>query len=253
MARDLYIGDHWRAACTAYAHTLKYSSRAELWVVSAGYGLVRSTRALKAYGATFASGSADSVWRGGTDGDRRTELAAWWAALDHESSVADLLGRDTVVVIAAGVPYVEALDVEIRSALDRDVSAERLSIISAGSPPNAASLPVSGRFRRAFGGTDAALNARVLATLAADAPEHHFRRSAMSAVLTGITAHTIATERTSGKRAEDGEIVHRIKGMRRMNPSLSRTQALRELRRSGMACEQRRFGYLWAETLKAKP
>src|SRR5437868_2723373 len=34
-ALELYVGDHWRAACDAYRLAHQYSSRAELWVVSA--------------------------------------------------------------------------------------------------------------------------------------------------------------------------------------------------------------------------
>ena len=70
-AQDLYVGDHWRAACEAYRLAQQYSSRAELWVVSAGYGLIPSSKTIKPYSATFATGSADSVWRGPADGDRQ--------------------------------------------------------------------------------------------------------------------------------------------------------------------------------------
>src|SRR5262245_22268315 len=41
---ELYVGEHWRVVRDAYELTLKYSVRAELWVVSAGYGLVESAR-----------------------------------------------------------------------------------------------------------------------------------------------------------------------------------------------------------------
>src|SRR6266516_150099 len=45
-AQDLYVGDHWRAACEAYRLAQLYSSRAELWVVSAGYGLITSSKTI---------------------------------------------------------------------------------------------------------------------------------------------------------------------------------------------------------------
>src|SRR5262249_11368130 len=77
-AADLYMGDHWSAACKAYMLAKRYSSRAELWVISAGYGLIASSKTIKPYSATFANGSDDSVWRGTQDGDRQERLKAWW-------------------------------------------------------------------------------------------------------------------------------------------------------------------------------
>src|SRR4051794_32552373 len=60
-AQKLYMGAHWTAACQAFRLAQRYSSRAELWVISAGYGLIALDTAIKPYGATFASGSTDSV------------------------------------------------------------------------------------------------------------------------------------------------------------------------------------------------
>src|SRR3954452_10755863 len=78
--RDLYAGEHWRVACNAYELTLKFSSRAELWIISAGQGLVASHERIKSYSATFSSGFPDSVWRGSADGDRRQCLREWLAS-----------------------------------------------------------------------------------------------------------------------------------------------------------------------------
>src|SRR5690349_15590446 len=69
-ADALYAGEHWRAACEAYRLTRLYSDRAELWIMSGGYGLIPATKLIKSYGATLASGDADSVWRGPADGGR---------------------------------------------------------------------------------------------------------------------------------------------------------------------------------------
>src|SRR5438105_4578850 len=50
VAIELYAGDHWHSACQAYRLARRYSSRAELWVMSAGYGLIRSNTPIKPYG-----------------------------------------------------------------------------------------------------------------------------------------------------------------------------------------------------------
>src|SRR4051812_36774954 len=82
-AHELYVGEHWRLVCAAYESALKFSTRAELWVISAGYGLIASANPVKSYGATFSTGSPDSVWRGPRDGHRRAGIQEWWSALPH--------------------------------------------------------------------------------------------------------------------------------------------------------------------------
>ena len=51
------------------------------------------------------------------------------------------------------------------------------------------------------------------------------------------------------KSMPDDLIASQIQTMRSQVPGLSRTRALRELRRSGIACEQTRFASLWSRTL----
>lgn len=245
-AEDLYSGDHWHAARTAYRLTLRYTSRAELWVVSAGYGLVGRTKLLKSYSATFASGSPDSVWRGPSDGDRQARLHDWWQALPHDVSLADLLDRrDGVVVIAAGAAYVAVLADDLAALLEQDDTGDRVSVISAGSRGNGYLLPASGQLRAMVGGTDGALNARLLALLTEGAEVHRFRRSGMSAVLARAAAQVPTANRPAGRPVSDDQVARRIAAIRRRRPMISRTQALREFRQGGIACEQSRFASVW--------
>ena len=53
-AHDLYCGDHWAVAKGLAAGA--QSRRVELWVASAGYGLVPASAPLKPYAATFTPG-----------------------------------------------------------------------------------------------------------------------------------------------------------------------------------------------------
>jgi hypothetical protein len=248
-AHELYLGDHWRSACEAYRLAKQYSNRSELWVISAGYGLIPSSKLIKPYSATFASGSADSVWRGPADGDRKSRLQNWWRALPHDATLVDLLQRDGTIVVAAGAPYLAALSDDLATAVDNDRTGDRISVVSAGTRGNGSLLPVSGNFRAAVGGTDAALNTRLLALLAAEPRLHRFRRSAMTTALTQFAARQPATQRTEGKAVTDDEVASRIDVIRRRLPAASRTQALRELRRAGIACEQSRFAAIWNAVL----
>jgi hypothetical protein len=80
-ARDLYAGDHWAVANSLAAVGTSVGVDLELWVVSAGYGLIRHFDRLKPYAAAFSQGHVDSVapkLRGGT---RRNALREWWTEL----------------------------------------------------------------------------------------------------------------------------------------------------------------------------
>jgi hypothetical protein len=246
-AEEMYSGDHWHAAMEALRLTQKHTGAAELWVISAGYGLISGSKLVKSYSATFADGSPDSVWRGLSEGHRQKQLQDWWRALPHEVTLAELLERrGQRVVIAAGAAYVSALGEDLAALLQQPEITDRLSIISAGTHHNGFVLPVTGAFRAAVGGTDAAINARVLALLAADASNHGFNHRAMESVLRRIAKKLPTRRRTSGERATDREISREIRTMRRGRPWISRTAALRELRARGVACEQGRFASLWA-------
>jgi hypothetical protein len=251
-AVDLYGGDHWRAAREAYRLALQYSSRAELWVISAGYGLITSSKLIKPYSATFASTSADSVWRGPQDGDRHLCMQDWWLALPHDATLSELLQGDGTIVVAAGSTYLDALAPSLAAAIQKDRMGECVSVISAGSRGNGALLPVDGRYRRAVGGTDASLNARLLALLASQASAHRFRRSAMTATLVQMAPSLPAVQRRVGKMLTDEQVMRRVHAMRRRRPTCSRTQALRDLRRSGVACEQSRFASIWRLAVAAE-
>jgi hypothetical protein len=248
-ARDLYAGDHWHTACEAYRTACRYSSRTELWVISAGYGLIRSESPIKPYNATFADRSTDSVWRGDQDGHRRVQLATWWGSLPHLSSLPELLPRDGTLTLAAGASYVEAIDEDLRCVFADDTSSDRVSILSAGSRPVPGLLPADGRLRASVGGTDGSLNARLLTWLAASAPDHQFQYPKMSDLLERLAATSAPTERSVGEAVDDEQLLKTIREMRRREPSISRTRGLRELRRSGKACEQSRFAKLWSRAV----
>jgi hypothetical protein len=117
-AQDTYAGDHWHAVLDAYRLASRYSGGTELWVISAGYGLIPSDTKIKAYSATFAAGNPDSVWRGRSDGDRVEGLQTWWRRLAHKAALEDLLPiRGGAMLIAAGAAYLTALDGDIEGLL----------------------------------------------------------------------------------------------------------------------------------------
>ena len=89
-AVDLYQGEHW-----AVARALIERSAAEVWVASAGYGLVSARAQLASYGATFASGQTDSVMLSNAGPALNEERSKWWQALQTH------VGTDGVVFFRA--------------------------------------------------------------------------------------------------------------------------------------------------------
>jgi hypothetical protein len=245
-AESLYAGDHWHAVLEAFRTLQRHTPRVELWVISAGYGLIPAQQVVKPYSATFAAGNVDSVWRGPLDGPRRARLKEWWGGLDNGVQLSDLVTSRSTVVVAAGAGYVEALEDDVAAAVES--GQERVSVISAGSRNVPGLLPVTSCFRSYVGGTDSATNGRVLALLAAEFASHGFRRHAMAKYLNKVAAKLDSVPRITGRKTNDGDIVRQILALRRREPPLSRTAALRELRRSGIACEQGRFAELWLAT-----
>jgi hypothetical protein len=248
VAEALYSGAHWHWARESYQLTKRFSPRTELWIASAGYGLIRADEVIKPYSATFAPGVADSVWRGQGDGERKDRLHSWWRSVCRQTSLADLIPKrgQGILVIAAGAAYVEAIEEDLRDAVGLDASSERVSVISVGSRNADGLLPVDSRLRRVVGGTNSALNARALAWLAAQAEVHRFHRSSMTAMLE--RAHAGLPEISSPPReaVTDDLVAAEIQRMRRRSPGISRTGALREFRGRGFACEQGRFAGIWA-------
>jgi hypothetical protein len=244
-AQDLYAGDHWHAALSALELALRFSSRAELWVISAGYGLMPASAHVKPYSATFASGDHDSVWRGPDDGSRRQQLEDWWEILAKGTSLSTLAASKPypTLVIAAGASYLDAVRRDLETAVALD--AERISVISAGSRGLPALLPATSQFRAHVGGTDAAINTRVLSLLAGEALTHGFRPALMAQQLARLAATLPEIQRVSGVRVADKRVREEISEMRKRRSAISRSAALRDLRRRGVACEQERFASIW--------
>jgi hypothetical protein len=246
-AVSLYAGDHWQAVLDAFRRCQRYTRRTDLWVVSAGYGLIPATALVKPYSATFAAGAADAVWRAGEDGERATAVRQWWAGLPHEVRLADLLepSGDAAICVVAGANYVEALDSDLRDALAADGTGEQISVLSAGARRSGASLDVDERFRSLVGGVNSSLNARVLGWLADRAETHGFRRSALERVIGDTSASLPPLDRRQRQRATEDELERLIRQMVADDPGLSRTRGLQHLRGAGIACEQGRFRVAW--------
>ena len=251
-ALDLYAGEHWDVA-RRLAQTSPTGSEVDLWVCSAGYGLIPATAPIVPYAATFTVGNPDSV-PDGAEG-----ATAWWDALSEWNgptggarSLRDLVGSDakTRVLLVLSAAYLKACRDDICRAIDGLADTKQLSIISAGTKVDDQLdrflLPCDARLQTAVGGTRQALNVRAAEYLLATGIVGH---DEMSEALAKLLADQPAVVRYERRPASDVEVRTFIRGRLRTNPGATHTRLLREFRNENRACEQARFAGLFvAET-----
>ncbi|RAO52545.1 hypothetical protein [Micromonospora saelicesensis] len=252
-ATSLYAGEHWAAALQLAASV---RVEAQLWVCSAGYGLIPATAHVRPYAATFGLRDGNSVGRSST------ENLDWWRGLSEwvgpdpgaPRSFYDLARtnpHDTIIAVLSDT-YLRPCSDDLRRAARQLRDPQRLTIVGpAQADPdlNELVVGVTARMRPAVGGSLLALNVRVaqrlVSLVSADSTTH--RRSHLRAL-----AHELAatapppTPRANRERMSDDEVRAFIRSLAGARPT-SATRLLRQLRDSGKSCEQARFKQLFDE------
>lgn len=249
-ALDLYAGEHWSMArrLADEPHTV---AAVELWVCSAGYGLIPANTPIVPYSATFAPGNPDTVPGPATD---------WWTALGDwggpakgprrlvDLAAADPSARYLLVLSAA---YLRACHNDVCQAADKLNGSGGLSVISAGTKrdPDLAGvlLPADARLQAVLGGTLQALNIRAAEHLLSAGLVDH---DDMADSLRRLLAEQPPPRRFNRRRVSDAEIRSFIRDRRRDEPTATHTRLLREVRAADYACEQARFAALFAAEAK---
>jgi hypothetical protein len=257
-ADQLYGGEHWQVARTLGQHAAAGGHTAATWVCSAGYGLVPITAPLRPYAATFTFGHPDSV--GGTT----DSIQRWW---DHHAewqgpvagaprSMASLAAQapDTHMLVVLSAMYLRACARDLVALAEHLQQSEQLTIISVGgSVPRELRkfvLPADGHLQTVVGGTLGALNVRLAAQLLRTAPNTPPNREAFADGLSRLRQQ--AGKRPVFQRTPmTDEQIHAFI-LERLTEHSTHTAMLRQLRDSGLACEQRRFAQLFAATVRSR-
>jgi hypothetical protein len=264
----LYQGDHWTASQRALDAANEAGFAAELWVISAGYGLYPVNAAVTSYEATFSPGHPESVAPRGADGPHRDEyLQAWWAAVATLVRVpeapartfADLARADptTRFLIIAGEHYLDAIAADLRAAQSLVANREQIAVVSAGASRratdtlNGSVLPVDARFEHEVEGARTGLNARVAEWLLKGvADPRRFGAPQLRAKLEARLAELPPAKKYERKQLDDLEVQRWILKHRDKCVPCSATGMLRMLRKSGRACEQGRFKGLFHNVMR---
>src|SRR6266496_2163195 len=172
QAQDLYMGDHWQICRSLPAMAREKGFHPNLWVTSAGYGLVAADALLHSYSATFAGRQPDAVV---TTAEGPEGLRTWWSLLAGRQgplrgaprTLAEVVRsspRCHVLLVCSPI-YVRALADDLVEAVDEMANRDQFLIVTSPASLSPALqeqvIPSEGRLRSLVGGALPSLHARV--------------------------------------------------------------------------------------------
>ena len=256
-AGSLYVGDHWHVSKSVPREAQKAGLRLNLWVCSAGYGLVPASADLVPYAATFSASNPDAVAPAHQDKKSQEwwRIQRTWHGPDPGQprslrELAELYPR-APLLIAASPRYLRALSRDLQDAADT-LSNGHLMIFSAtGAMPKGlekAWVPGDARLQPRVGGSRQSLNARLVRLAIADAPRYPLELSIQRDRFKRIMQRAGPVPTYSRAPMTDEEVRRFVVRRVKSDPTATHSRLLRELRNSNRACEQSRFARIFKET-----
>lgn len=249
-ASELYAGNHWHVVRSVVANAMRQDIDLKVWVLSAGYGLIPFDAPIVPYAASFSRGP-DQV-------TTLKESPRWWKRLakwkgptpSKPRTIRELAERTDKVpmLVAASASYVRATLADLVDA-ERILSQARLAVISAGFAGDksieSVLLPCDARFLQNRRGTAHSLNVKLAAWALEEFRdwEHDFSRLHLQ--FDRQLARLHAPEVIHRTPCTDQTVTRFIKNRVKQGQLSGYTVLLGEFRRSGLACEQKRFKLLY--------
>jgi len=256
VVEDLYSGDHWanvRAFDSAYFDI-------DIWVCSAGFGLIRFDDSITPYAATFSGNHPDSVSAGLADEERLAASKHWWETTsrwkahfkDRPRSLAALMAtypqRSTLIV--ASETYLRAIADDLRQGVNHLRDPDQLAIVCSGARSleglDANLVPCDARLQAATGGARRSLNTRLANKILRESRQPP-RASTLAVRYRKLLQQQPELEKYDRQPMTDEQVREFIRGKLQVNHSLRHTPLLRMLRTENKACEQKRFASLFNE------
>jgi len=246
-AVDLYKGAH-RQNIRACASALS-AFDSQLWIISAGFGLIPKDAAIPPYSATFSRRDLDSV------GESIEMARDWWELLSQRNSllglpksVTELHRRNptAVFLFCLSSPYVEVLlpELEVLATL----APGRIAVFSAGSDQMSQRdtlMPLNARFERHVGGSRGSLNSRILLDVIRKLPADQLNPIGMRKYLEAIAEKLPPLQKFVRRPLMDRQIQEKIAIHLSHHRDASASSTLRAFRDQGFACERSRFHHLF--------
>jgi hypothetical protein len=259
-ANDVYMGDHWSVVRTIPEVARVAGLRVQLWICSAGYGLIRPETPIKAYQATFVRGEDDYIGAGLAEDEQA--LHKWWDGVcsyrlpmqaEAPRTIEGLATAfpHTPMLVALSADYLNAVAEDLGRVLVRPYFHDHLAIVSCGTGQPHATwkqhlLPCNASLAITLGGALTSLNARIARHLVQSVTQTGVTVDALTKVATSIN-------RQGGKATpsripqSDSDVARFIRNAMTKSSPASKTRLLQQLRKSGQACEQKRFGTIYAQ------
>ncbi|HEX8237729.1 MAG TPA: hypothetical protein VF600_17435 [Abditibacteriaceae bacterium] len=255
-AHRLYGGAGWSQSLRAWQ--VVKAQKGELFIASAGFGLLRSDEIVPPYAATFSP--EDDRIAGTLSGYDSTGEAhrAWWAAINKvrlntaKPLCQSLRGFDCVVA-ALSAHYFRAVRDDL-TALAEKMGPKKLFVVATGvaeaEVPEvlwACFLSIGVTVEGLLNGPRATLNQRALVWLLEEiVPRSGWERAAVEKEIRRRLQNLRPVEQNLKQRLSDDQIQKWIRQQWQKEPKLGRTELLRRLRNAGYSCEQKRFSEIVA-------
>lgn len=231
---DLYQGESWTQSKALIATARSAGWQPEMLVASAGLGLRRAKDRAPSYAATFAKGQPDSVAATAAD------ASAWWDLLPH------------VDAPQPGSPAIWVLSESYASAMTRHLKSldPATALVFGGAPGVCESVRIRSdrNLRSALGGTLTSLNARMAIRWLELTDGRSLTSPGVRRAWDEWARTATKPEIYNRRQLSDNSVRALIRDIRTRQPEISKTVALKNLRASGIACEQHRFSDLFEET-----
>jgi hypothetical protein len=248
-ASDVYAGDHWKVAKSVLDQNI------DLWVLSAGYGLIHNSTNIGSYDATFSSGSDNSINKTGISNSE------WWDKLHQVrdgkafkcQSLYSLVSNniEDVFFVAASPNYLNVIQNELKQlVVDRKLTNKNFFIISSKHNIDEKLTPYflesNADFCRTINGGKVSLNIRLAKYLLDEFKCRKFDSTIVTNKYNTLKKNTPKQLIKERKKLSDAEITDFI--LRELSAykgiKVSASMLLKKLRSANLACEQKRFSRL---------
>ena len=259
--KDLYAGDHWASVRSFESSYFDI----DIWVCSAGFGLVRFDDEIAPYAATFSKSHPDSVAATLPDEARSTAAKNWWQATESRwkshfkerpRSLTALMATypKRSLLVVASENYLAAIADDLRQGVDSLADPDSLSIVCSGARSldglDRNLIPCDARLQAATGGARRSLNTRLAHKI--------LRESRQPPTASSLTKRyrKLLNEQPPlamyyRQPMSDDQVKKFILQQLKIEPSLRHTPLLRMLRDNDNACEQKRFASLYIEVVES--
>jgi len=238
---DLYQGEAWQQVRGLADDAARLGFGVRLLVASAGLGLRDVDSKAPAYAATFAGGHQDTVAPPGP------ESKLWWRKLeefDDSDSLVKIADSRTLLVLSEN--YARAMDEDLT-----DLASRGGDLLLVGGAKTVEGLPriaADMGLRPQLGGTASSITLRMARRWLVRRKGHDLYDASDARRWSRWSRSVSYLERYDRRPISDDDARAHIVRLKKTDPSLSATRALRILRDDGTACEQQRFAQLFRTT-----